>query len=104
VLKEHCDAVGRSFDDIEVSWAGSLLVTDSRDERDELVRAMAGAFGITPEQVEPGLLVGSAAEVRDRIHRFIEEGVTHFIGIANPPYNRDSLVRFAEEVMPEFRS
>jgi F420-dependent oxidoreductase-like protein len=104
VLKEHCSAVGRDFNDIEVSWAGSLLVTDSAEQRDKMTRAMAAAFGITPEQVAPGLLVGSVGEIRDRIHQFIDAGVTHFIGIANPPYDRESLMRFAEELIPEFRA
>ncbi|HTF38711.1 MAG TPA: LLM class F420-dependent oxidoreductase [Blastocatellia bacterium] len=104
VLREHCGAVGRSFDDIEVSWAGAALVTDSRDEKDELLRRFAGAFGITPEQYELGALVGSASEVRDRIAQFIDVGVTHFIPIANAPFNHESIRRFAEEVIPAFRN
>ncbi|HMG34134.1 MAG TPA: LLM class F420-dependent oxidoreductase [Blastocatellia bacterium] len=104
VLKEHCASVGRKFEDIEVSWAGTMLVTESAAEKSETVAAMARAFGAPPEAVEPGLLVGSPSELRDRIHRYIEIGVTHFIGIANPPFNHDSLRRFAEEVTPAFRT
>ena len=104
VLREHCAAVDRNFDDIEVSWAGAALVTDSRDEKDELLRRFAAAFGITPEQYEIGALVGSASEVRDRIAQFIDVGVTHFIPIANTPFNHESIRRFAEEVIPAFRS
>jgi F420-dependent oxidoreductase-like protein len=103
VLKEHCSTVGRNPDDIEVSWAGAALVTDSREERDELLGHWAAAFGVTPEQYGLGALVGSSSETRDRIHQFIEAGVTHFILIANPPFNHDSIRRFAEEVMPSFR-
>jgi F420-dependent oxidoreductase-like protein len=104
VLKEHCVAVDRNFDDIEVSWAGAALVTDSREEKDELLRRFAAAFGITPEQYALGALVGSASEVRDRIARLIDVGVTHFIPIANTPFNHESIRRFAEEVIPAFRS
>ena len=104
VLREHCAAVDRNFDGIEVSWAGAALVTDSRDEKDELLRRFAAAFGITPEQYELGALVGSASEVRDRIAQFIDVGVTHFIPIANTPFNHESIRRFAEEVIPAFRS
>jgi F420-dependent oxidoreductase-like protein len=103
VLREHCGVVGRSFNDIEVSWAGAALVTDSRAEKDELLRRFAAAFGITPEQYELGALVGSASEVRDRIAQFIDVGVTHFIPIANTPFNHESIRRFAEEVIPSFR-
>jgi alkanesulfonate monooxygenase SsuD/methylene tetrahydromethanopterin reductase-like flavin-dependent oxidoreductase (luciferase family) len=104
VLREHCAAVDRNFDGIEVSWAGAALVSDSRDEKDELLRRFAAAFGITPEQYELGALVGSASEVRDRIAQFIDVGVTHFIPIANTPFNHESIRRFAEEVIPAFRS
>jgi F420-dependent oxidoreductase-like protein len=103
LLGEHCSSVGRDLEEIEISWAGAALVTDSKEDRDAVVNAMASAFGATPEAVEPGLLVGSSAEVRDRIQRFIEVGVTHFIMIANPPFSHDSIRRFAEEVMPGFR-
>jgi F420-dependent oxidoreductase-like protein len=104
VLKEHCSAVGRSFEEIEVSWAGACLITDSREEKDALLERWASAFGITPEQYEHGALVGSPAEVRDRIAEFIDVGVTHFIPIANAPFNQESLRRFAEEVIPAFRA
>jgi F420-dependent oxidoreductase-like protein len=103
VLGEHCARVGRNRDEIEVSWTGAAHLTESREERDAVVNAMAGAFGRTAEEVEPGLLVGTASEVRDRIHGFVDAGVTHFIIIANPPFNHDSIRRFAQEVMPGFR-
>ena len=104
VLKEHCSAVGRSFDEIEVSWAGACLVTDSREEKDELLRRWSAQFGVTPEQYALGALVGSPAEVQERIAKFIDVGVTHFIPIANAPFNHDSIRRFAEEVIPAFRN
>jgi len=104
VLGEHCAAVGRDIEGIEISWAGAALVTDSREEKDGLLRRWAAAFGITSEQYALGALVGSPSEVRDRIHQFIEVGVTHFIGIANPPFTQNSLRRFSEEVIPAFRS
>lgn len=103
VLKEHCATVGRNFDEIEISWAGAGLVTDSREEKDALIGRLAAAFGITPEQYEASALAGTASEVRDRIHKFIDEGVTHFITLAGAPFNHNSIRRFAEEVMPEFR-
>ena len=103
VLKEHCSAVGRNPDEIEVSWAGASLVTDWREERDGLLRRWAEVFGVTPEQYAMGALVGTASEVRDRIAEFVDAGVTHFIPIVNAPFNHDSIRRFAEDVMPAFR-
>jgi alkanesulfonate monooxygenase SsuD/methylene tetrahydromethanopterin reductase-like flavin-dependent oxidoreductase (luciferase family) len=60
-------------------------------------------FGSSPAEVEPGVLIGSADELRDRIRRFVEAGVTHFILICPPQTSKDTIRRFAEEVIPEFR-
>jgi F420-dependent oxidoreductase-like protein len=104
VLGEHCQAVGRNCDEIEISWAGTAQLTEEPAEKEAVVRRTAEMFGAPPAEIEPGLLVGSAAEVRERIRRFVEVGVTHFILIASAPFNHRSLRRFAEEVIPTFRS
>lgn len=103
VLRGHCRAVGRDPDEIEISWAGTTLVTESSSEKEALVRRLSEAFGRPPEEVEAGLLIGSASQISDRIRQFIEVGVTHFILIAPAPYNRDTLRQFAQKVMPQFR-
>ncbi len=103
VLREHCANVGRSFDEIEISWAGLMAVTDSWSQKEALVGAMSRAFGRPPEEVEQGLLVGSVEEIRGRISRLLEAGVTHFIPIAAAPFNHGWIRRFAEEVIPAFR-
>jgi F420-dependent oxidoreductase-like protein len=103
VLRAHCRAVGRTFDDIEVSWAGSAAITQSREQKEAVVQAISKVFGRSPEDVEPGLLIGPAAEIRDRIAKLIEAGVTHFILIASAPFNHDMLRQFAEDVIPHFK-
>jgi F420-dependent oxidoreductase-like protein len=103
VLGEHCAAVGRDLGEIEVSWAGSARITDSQSKKRELVERMAQAFGQTPEAVEPGLLVGTVEEVRDRVSQFIDAGVTHFIIIANAPFDHETIRLMGEEVIPGFR-
>jgi F420-dependent oxidoreductase-like protein len=104
VLKEHCAAVGRNVDEIEVSWAGMTFITDSAEEKQAMIERGAAMFGAPVEMVAPGLLVGSPAELRDRIYEFIEAGVTHFIPILHTPTDHTTIGRFAEEVMPAFRS
>jgi F420-dependent oxidoreductase-like protein len=103
VLRDHCAKVGRNIDDIEISWAGLALVTESTQEKEQAVKRMAAAFGSSPEQIEPALLVGSAAEIRDRIGQFVEAGVTHFIGLCPGPFDHGHLTRFAEEVADKLR-
>jgi len=103
VLRAHCKAVGRNIDEIEESWAGSAAITQSREQKEAVVQAISKVFGRSPEDVEPGLLIGSAEEIRDRIAKLIEAGVTHFILIASAPFNHDMLRQFAEDVIPHFK-
>jgi F420-dependent oxidoreductase-like protein len=103
VLREHCRSVGRNIDEIEISWAGMMRVTDSAAEKEALVNRAARAFGVAPQMIEPGLMIGSIEEIRSRVAGLIEAGVTHFIPILNAPFDHNSVRRIAEEVIPEFR-
>jgi hypothetical protein len=41
----------------------------------------------------------------DKIERFIEAGVTHFIFMHNPPMTAEEDIQaFAEDIIPQFRS
>jgi len=104
ILGEHCAAVGRNFDDIEISWSGLTRVTSSKEERDATINAIAQAFGAPPEQVEPGLLIGSTEEIRDRMAKYVETGVSHFIFLLSAPFDQNTIRRIAEDVIPAFRS
>jgi F420-dependent oxidoreductase-like protein len=103
ILKGHCETLGRNFDEIEVSWAGTTLVTESQEERQAAVGIMQQLWGGSPEEVEKRMLIGSVEEVCDRINTFIEIGVSHFIMSLIPPFNSDNLRNFAEKVIPRFR-
>jgi F420-dependent oxidoreductase-like protein len=104
ILGEHCAAIGRNVDDIEISWAGAAFITESKQAKEAMVKEIARAFGRTPEEMEPATLIGSTTEVRERMQRFIDAGVTHFIVSAMPPFDEQSLRRLAEEIMPGYRS
>jgi F420-dependent oxidoreductase-like protein len=103
ILAEHCQAVGRDINEIEVSWAGTTFITDSAAEKDEAIRKAAAKFGLEPDQVAPGILVGPVEEIRDRMRRFIEAGITHFIFIVEAPFDHNTIRRLAEEVIPSVR-
>jgi F420-dependent oxidoreductase-like protein len=103
VLREHCREAGRSFDEIEISWAGGVGITHTPSEKDTLVRAFAEVWKVPPEKADGMLLVGTREEVRERVERFIEAGVTHFIVATTTPYDLASIRGFADEVIPRFR-
>ena len=81
VLRRHCDAVGRDYDEIEKTWSPQIFVR----ETDADVRAIGGStFGEPFDSWQAGNLVGTPEQVIDRIGRYRELGVTSFI-----PWNRD---------------
>jgi alkanesulfonate monooxygenase SsuD/methylene tetrahydromethanopterin reductase-like flavin-dependent oxidoreductase (luciferase family) len=51
------------------------------------------------------VLAGGPDEVTDQIRAYVDAGVTHFIAMVFAPHeaHRESLRRFAEEVIPRFR-
>ncbi len=104
ILREHGRRVGRNTEEIEVSWAGTLRVTDSASEKQRILEALAKIYGRPVESVQPTVLVGSVEEIADRLREYIRVGVTHFIGIASPPFHHASLRRFAERVIPMLRA
>src|SRR4029453_11471915 len=100
VLRRHCDAVGRDYDEIEKTWSAEIFVRETEAD----VRAIGGStFGEPFDSWQAGNLVGTPEQVIDKIGRYREMGVTSFI-----PWNRDSpgtetLLLVAERVLPAFR-
>lgn len=102
-LREHCAAVGRNFDEIEISWAGTTHITHSQAEKKAVVEEYAAAFHKSPTEVEAASLVGPIEEIRTRIERYIEVGITHFIPTLRAPFHHETLRLFAEQIIPAFR-
>jgi F420-dependent oxidoreductase-like protein len=103
VLREHCEAIGRNCDEIEVSWLGTTFVTDSKEQKEAIVQGVSKAMNLSIEDATQRVLVGSVAEISERIRQFIESGVTHFILSLVAPYSQQTIRQFAEQVIPQFR-
>src|SRR2546423_11820580 len=67
ILGEHCGAVGRSLDNIEISWAGATFLTESKEEKKTVLNGVAQTFRKTPEEMDMWTFVGGVSEVRERI-------------------------------------
>jgi len=104
VLKRHCDAVGRNFDDIVVSQ--QCLVTIAPDE------ASAGPMADRAQQIFGGhmgdpkgplAITGTPSQCVDAIGKHIELGCTAFV---MEFFGRETVTPaqlFQEEVAPHFR-
>lgn len=46
ILQEHCDNIGRSMDDIELSWSGPFLIGKDKEQLNNKIRQYGGERGI----------------------------------------------------------
>jgi F420-dependent oxidoreductase-like protein len=103
VLKEFCDAIGRSFDEIELSWHGSLALAATREEAFEVARGLQAAQGQTFDEKGEGWLIGSPDDVVGQLRDYTDAGISHWIIGIPHPYDPTPLRLFQDEVVPAFK-
>ncbi|HXY93886.1 MAG TPA: TIGR03560 family F420-dependent LLM class oxidoreductase [Acidimicrobiia bacterium] len=102
VLAAHCEAVGREFADITRTWSHDAFVRAT----DSDVRAgdRRGLWGESFERWRDENLVGTPAEVIDKIGCYSDLGCRGFVIWCADYPSWETLERFALDVMPAFRS
>ncbi len=97
VLRQHCEAVARNYDDIVKSAEAEVLVIGKGDDPE---RARARARGY--ESFREGTLVADADKVAEHLRTLIEAGIDYFIiYIPGVAYDLEPLRRFETEVIPQ---
>ena len=101
VLREHCDTLGRDYSSIVKSTGLGVFLLDEGDDPE---KATAQARGKTSyEDFSRGTVVGTSAQIAERINTLIEAGADYFImSFPRVAYDHTMLKRFATEVMPQF--
>ncbi len=103
VLRQHCEALGRDYDSIIRSTNVGAIVLGPGEDPAQASEAACRALGISMEDFNKMVVVGTADRIAERIRSMVDVGsnyvIAYFPGIA---YNHDSLHRFAEEVVPQF--
>jgi F420-dependent oxidoreductase-like protein len=101
VLKGHCAAVGRDYDEIQKTWSPEIFIRETEAE----VEA-AGTQSLVGEPMEgwaAGNLVGTPEQVAEKIQAYIDMGCTGFYPWCTDYPDTTTLRLFAEQVIPEFR-
>jgi alkanesulfonate monooxygenase SsuD/methylene tetrahydromethanopterin reductase-like flavin-dependent oxidoreductase (luciferase family) len=101
VLRRHCDAVGRDYDEIEKTWTPNILVRESED--DVRAAATSNVWGEPFDSWQAGNLVGTPQQVIDKIGRYIDMGVTSFLPWHFELPGTETLEIVAGQVIPAFR-
>jgi F420-dependent oxidoreductase-like protein len=101
VLKQHCAAVGRDYDEIQKTWSPEVFI---RETEDEIVAA--GSRSIVDEPFDSwaaGNLVGTPEQVAERIRTYLALGCTGFYPWCSDYPDTTTMSLFAEQVIPDFR-
>ena len=101
VLAAHCRAEGRDVEAIEKSVLLPAAMGSDPEAWAPLVQGYAAYQGLSPQEAEGWMLLGTADAVTRQIERYLAVGVTHFI-LTLTPYNFEVMERFAGEVMWRF--
>ena len=100
VLETHCDAVGRSFDEIEKScWpVGQIFIGEDRKELKKKILQLTPK-GVSLEDFMRTSFVGTPEEFMKQIQQYLNLGVTHFMLFFGDLPDIGGLRLFAEKVV-----
>jgi F420-dependent oxidoreductase-like protein len=103
LLRGEYAAIGRDFASLKVSHHPPLAIGRTREEAEAKARALAGSNGRNLDDERETWLLGSPAEIRERLARYRDVGVTHWIMAVGAPFDLAGLRLFVDEVLPAFR-
>jgi alkanesulfonate monooxygenase SsuD/methylene tetrahydromethanopterin reductase-like flavin-dependent oxidoreductase (luciferase family) len=103
LLEAACDAAGRKLTSIRKSVATDVIIEPTMGRVQETVRDYCSRFDLTPESCFEQKIVGTPAEVTERLREFVDLGadlvICHFVN----GHTLGPLRLFSEEVVSKFR-
>jgi F420-dependent oxidoreductase-like protein len=103
VLRQHCEAVGRDYDQIIRSSNISALVVKPGEDPDQAIERAVKPMGISIDAVRPVVFVGTMDQIREEVRAKVEAGINYVIlNFARIAYDHEPLQQFAELVAREF--
>ena len=97
VLRQHCQAVGRDYDEIVKTWsAEAIAVAETEAE----AQRIAAASPYTNRDA----IIGTPAQVAEQLQAFVDLGVAYLIVRLVDFPNTAGIELFVQEVMPRLRA
>lgn len=101
VLQQHCETVGRNYDEIIKSTSLNIVLLEDGADRQKATELSRKTYGWSLEELERQAVVGNAQEVAAKVQAVVDAGanyiITYFPRIA---YDHTQMQRFATEVVP----
>jgi len=102
VLREHCENAGRDYEEITKTATITTVIRDTTEAAHERYEELTAETENGPvDREEFRGLVGTPAEVAEGVETYRELGIDNF-QIEVPKNERETFVRFVDEVAPEF--
>ncbi len=103
VLRRHCEAADRDFDDVVVSQQCLVTIGDTAEQAAAMAERAKKIFGgHMGDPLGPLAITGSAEQCCEAIRRHIDIGCTMLVIEFFGQDTREPAQMFAERVMPEF--
>jgi F420-dependent oxidoreductase-like protein len=103
VLRAHCEALGRNYDEIVKSTSMNIILLEDGADPETATEKIRATYGWTLEQARQQAIIGTADEVAARVQAAADAGanyiITYFPRVA---YDHSMMQRFAREIMPRF--
>jgi alkanesulfonate monooxygenase SsuD/methylene tetrahydromethanopterin reductase-like flavin-dependent oxidoreductase (luciferase family) len=102
VLREHCAAVGRNFDEIEMTIGCKVTIRDTQAEAERVWREHMELNRTPMSRVEEDSTFwrGTPEQIAEKLIAYRELGFNTAISEMPAPYDEESLERFIGEVKP----
>ena len=101
VLRGHCEAVGRDYDEIQKTWSPEIMIRET--EQEILDRGSLSMRREPMDSWREGNLVGTPEQVVERIQQYLAMGCTGFYPWCSDYPETETVRLFAEQVAPEVR-
>jgi F420-dependent oxidoreductase-like protein len=101
VLKAHCAAVGRDYDEITKTWSPEVFI---RETESEVEAAGSRSFWNEPaESWRAGNLVGTPEQVAEKVQAYADLGCGGIVPWCSDYPDTETLRLLGEKVVPNFR-
>lgn len=102
ILRQHCETIGRNYDEIIRSTSVNAFLLEDGDDPETATAIARGEQKF--EEYSKSFMVGTADQIAARLEPMVDAGANYLIVyLPRVAYDPSMAERFAQEVMPRFQ-